>query len=152
VAENDAAIPNPVVEAIDSAPIPVTTKKALIEARIGQGQFRKDLFDLWNARCCITGFSAAPSLLRASHIRPWSESDNVQRLDPFNGLLLSPAYDAVFDAGFLAFDDGGTAILSGSLLPEAAACIGIVLSARIVGLQCRHRSYLAYHRDQVFQG
>jgi hypothetical protein len=150
VADNDVAKSNPVVEAIDSAPIPVTTKKALIEARIGQGQFRKDLFDLWNARCCVTGLNT-PSLLRASHIRPWSESDNVQRLDPFNGLLLSPAYDAAFDAGLLTFNDGGSVILSLSLRPEAAACIGIMPSAQIVGLQPRHRSYLAYHRDQVFQ-
>jgi hypothetical protein len=66
-------MPNPVVAAIDHAPIPGTTKKALIDARIGQGKFRLDLFDLWNARCCVTGLNI-PSLLRASHIRPWSES------------------------------------------------------------------------------
>jgi putative restriction endonuclease len=150
VAENGPTMPNPVVAAIDHAPIPGTTKKALIDARIGQGKFRLDLFDLWNARCCVTGLNI-PSLLRASHIRPWSESDNAQRLDPFNGLLLSPAYDAAFDAGLLTFNENGAAILSGSLRPEAAACVGIVPSAQIVGFQSRHQSYLAYHRNQVFQ-
>lgn len=150
VAENGPTMPNPVVAAIDHAPIPGTTKKALIDSRIGQGKFRQDLFDLWNARCCVTGLNI-PSLLRASHIRPWSESDNAQRLDPFNGLLLSPAYDAAFDAGLLTFNEGGAAILSGLLRPEAAACIGIVPSAQIVGFQSRHQSYLAYHRNQVFQ-
>ena len=45
VAENGPTMPNPVVEAIDHSPIPETTKKALIDARVGQGQFRQGLFD-----------------------------------------------------------------------------------------------------------
>jgi hypothetical protein len=151
VAENGLVMPNPVVEAIDNAPIAETTKKALIAARIGQGKFRQDLLDLWGARCCVTGFRI-PSLLRASHIRPWSDSDNAQRLDPFNGLLLSPAYDAAFDAGLLTFSDAGAAILSPLLRAEAATSIGIATTAQIAGLQSRHQSYLAYHRDQVFEG
>jgi hypothetical protein len=66
------------------------------------------------------------------------------------GLLLSPAYDAAFDAGLLTFNESGAVLFSGSLRPEAAASIGIVPSAQIVGFQSRHESYLAYHRNEVF--
>ena len=53
---------------------------------------------LWGGRCAVTGLDL-PLLLRASHIKPWRDSDNRERLDPYNGLLLSPSYDAAFDWG-----------------------------------------------------
>lgn len=59
---------------------------------------RVALLDFWQGRCCVTGLDVA-ELLRASHIKPWArcESDD-ERLDVFNGLLLSPTMDALFDA------------------------------------------------------
>lgn len=147
---NARIVGDPIVDAIERAPIPQTTKKALVDARIGQGQFRKDLIALWKSRCCVTGMDVV-RLLRASHIQPWASSDNSQRLDKFNGLLLSPSYDAAFDEGFLTFDSDGGVTLSPQFSKDAAARVGINSSARIAGLRPEHQTYLDYHRKYRFR-
>ena len=48
---------------------------------------------LLGGRCPLTGITD-PALLRASHIVPWAECDDAQRLDVHNGLLLSALWDA----------------------------------------------------------
>lgn len=85
---------------VKAAQMPKTTEaERLVVQRVGQDLFRSALLDFWGGKCCVTGL-ALPQLLRASHIRPWSacETDE-QRLDVFNGLLLSPNLDALFDGG-----------------------------------------------------
>ena len=64
--------------------------------------------DYWGGRCPITGITE-PALLRASHIVPWADCDDAQRLDVHNGLLLSALWDAAFDTGLVSFADDGTA-------------------------------------------
>ena len=64
--------------------LPKTTEaERLVVQRVGQDLFRSALLDYWQGRCCVTGL-AMPSLLRASHIKPWAKcaSDN-ERLDVF---------------------------------------------------------------------
>lgn len=84
--------------------IPPTTRDALVQARVGQGKFRNDVAKLWGKGevCALTGIDA-PELLIASHIRPWRESDDIQRLDPCNGLLLAAHVDKAFDRYLLSF-------------------------------------------------
>ena len=72
-----------------------TEKSNLVKSRIGQGIFRQKLASYWNS-CAITGFKDM-SLLVASHIKPWRASTNSERLDPFNGFLLTPNLDKAFD-------------------------------------------------------
>ncbi|TIU62015.1 MAG: HNH endonuclease, partial [Mesorhizobium sp.] len=84
-----------------------TTRKAIIQARVGQGQFRKSLLEMWGGRCCATGLDI-PDLLVASHIHPWAAASDVEKLDRFNGLLLSPAFDAAFDKGLISLATDGT--------------------------------------------
>ena len=47
--------------------------------RIGQDIFRAALMDYWRGLCPITGITE-PALLRASHIVPWAECDDAQRM------------------------------------------------------------------------
>lgn len=80
--------------------LPMSTEaERLVLQRVGQDLFRSALLDYWRGRCCVTGL-AVPSLLRASHIKPWAKcvSDD-ERLDVSNGLLLAPHIDALFDVG-----------------------------------------------------
>jgi hypothetical protein len=79
-----------------------TTKKALIDARRGQGRFRADLIDYWKHGCAFTRLREE-DLLRASHIKPWCDSTDEERLDVFNGLLLIPNLDLAFDKGFITY-------------------------------------------------
>jgi predicted restriction endonuclease len=104
---------------------------------------------MWGERCAVTGLDI-PALLRASHIKPWKDSDNRVRLDPYNGLLLSPSYDAAFDSGLISFADDGAVIVSAELTLPRIKRLGIDSAARIVGLHDGHRGYLDYHRRDVF--
>ena len=87
------------------------TKKYLYEARVGQGKYRKDLLALYNNTCVISNIKA-PELLIASHILPWVDSDNDERLDENNGLLLSASIDKLFDKHYISFDDNGFMVVS----------------------------------------
>jgi hypothetical protein len=86
--------------AIRKLDLPETQRLALVNSRIGQGPFRDNLLTYWSSKCVVTGLSE-PKLLTASHIKPWRDSNNKERLDLHNGLLLSPSYDALFDKGFI---------------------------------------------------
>jgi hypothetical protein len=124
----------------------VTEKQALIDARIGQASFRKLVLAIWRDACCITG---ATMFLTAAHIKPWARADSNERLDPYNGLALSPNFDKAFDGGMITFLNDGTIQLS-PRFERNAALLGIVGSERIVGLDARHHVYLEYHRNHVF--
>lgn len=126
-----------------------TTRQAVIQSRIGQGKFRADLMALWNGKCCITDFDFA-TLLRASHIKPWRDADNDERLDPYNGLLLSPNYDAAFDAGLITFSECGRIKLAHSLTPLQIQQLGISQNAQIKEIRAKHVKYLTYHQKNIF--
>ena len=125
-----------------------TEKQQLVNARLGQGAFRESLFKLWKG-CSVTGCNL-PSMLRASHIKPWRLCDNRERLDPYNGLLLVPNLDLAFDNGLISFDHDGNIILSTSLNEVDAELLGISKHMRIL-VSSKHKSYLKYHRKNIFK-
>lgn len=134
-----------------AAKIGVTEAERLVKQRIGQSVYRKALLALWDGRCAVTGL-AAPELLRASHAMPWSkcESDR-QRLDPFNGLLLTPNLDALFDDGWISFQDDGAMIVSPFLDAAARAALIAGVPDRLQWVATEHLPYLAFHRENVLR-
>lgn len=128
-------------------PITLTEKQTLISARVGQGAFRQSLFKLWQG-CAVTGY-AEPSLLVASHIKPWRACNNPERLDPYNGLLLLPNLDRAFDYGLISFDDLGAILLSPAFTEPERLGIHRTMKVR---LKPQHLPYLHFHQEQVFQG
>lgn len=138
---------------VDMAKLGATEREALVRRRVGQALFRDALLDLWNGRCAVSGLDV-PELLRASHAKPWAEcASDAERLDPFNGLLLAPHLDALFDRGYLTFDERGTAIWSAALPEEACAALGFADSTFVLRwIDPRHESYLEYHRAHIFRG
>jgi hypothetical protein len=128
-----------------TAGLPQTTEaERLVVQRIGQDIFRAALMDYWG-RCPITGITD-PALLRASHIVPWAECDDAQRLDVHNGLLLSALWDAAFDAGLVSFADDGSVLASPNLSAAARIALGIDKTPRLLSLRDTHRANLAAHR------
>jgi hypothetical protein len=101
-----------------------TTKKTLVNARLGQGKFRADVLQLWDQRCCVTG-ATTRQVIRASHIKPWRVSNDEVRLDPANGLPLIASLDALFDAGLISFDSSGSLLVSSNLSAGERAKLGI---------------------------
>jgi hypothetical protein len=143
-------LPNRVADTFrrETAGMPRATETERIAVqRVGQNLFRAALLDYWQGRCCVTGL-AVPELLRASHIKPWAacESDN-ERLDVFNGLLLAPHLDALFDGGWITFSDDGEGWVSPSLDELRRQQLGLVAPVRVQGLRAEHLSYLHFHRS-----
>jgi hypothetical protein len=127
----------------------VTEKEALVKARRGQREFREKLLFFWDGCCAVTECREL-KLLRASHIRPWKSSENAERLDRYNGLLLVPNLDAAFDKGLITFDDGGEIIISRLLNSNDRTALGIRQGLRLRNLSPQHLPYLRHHRGVVF--
>lgn len=151
---------NAVTEDVDDTPyiesikndeqIPETERKAIIQSRVGQGAFRKSLFEKYHGRCIITGIDH-PKLLVASHIKPWAVSSNKERLSVDNGLLLSATYDRLFDSGLITFDKHGKIFLSSFIGAENTKRLNLskdmCFNLRISG---NMGEYLDYHNDVLF--
>ena len=128
-----------------------TERLATVKQRVGQADYREELFSLWGGACAVTGL-ADPALLRASHAKPWRDATDAERLDPFNGFPLCIPLDALFDAGWITFADDGTIMLSPSLDPAAVPVFAIDPSQRLRRApEPRHLPYLAWHRRNVFR-
>jgi hypothetical protein len=123
-----------------------TVRLALINARLGQGGYRQRMLKLWEGRCSVTGCAEAAVLI-ASHAIPWIESSNTERLDEFNGLLLTASLDRLFDQGLISFSDDGEMLRKASLCDADLACLGIGTAAKLRHVLPRHHPYLAAHRS-----
>lgn len=124
-----------------------TEKQQLVKARIGQGAFRESLIAMWG-KCCVTGCDYV-SVLRASHIKPWRDCTNEERLDKFNGLLLSPNLDALFDKGLISFTNSGEILISRFLPTAVRKALGCSDDAN-VHLKLEHAQFMTWHREKVF--
>lgn len=126
-----------------------TEKSQLVRARRGQGLFRSRV-ELIEPRCRLTGV-ADRSHLRASHIKPWRDSSDLEKLDGHNGLLLAPHIDHLFDRGFISFADTGDLLVSPCLASEVLAAWGIGRATSVGTFSSAQRQYLDYHRRHVFR-
>ena len=130
--------------------LPETERQSIVQSRVGQGIFRSKLVLYWRG-CSVTEATCIP-LLKASHIKPWRDSSNKERLDSFNGLLLSPNLDAAFDSGFITFDPQGRIMLSSEIKGAPAYHLHINGKMRINQklLTKDHQEYFEHHRAHVF--
>lgn len=132
--------------------IPDTTEvQRLVSQRVGQDIFRRELIGYWGGKCAVTGLDVV-DLLRASHIKAWAkcDSDN-ERLDVFNGLLLAPHLDVLFDGGWVTFADSGHICISSDLNTQQRTLVGLSGQEYVKGLTERHLGYLEWHRDKLFR-
>ncbi|TMN43187.1 HNH endonuclease [Pseudoalteromonas sp. S2755] len=131
---------------VNRSSVKETLRKQLIDARCGQGQFRKSLISYWK-KCAVSGADKT-ELLIASHIKPWTVSDNKERLDLFNGLLLTPNLDKAFDQGLISFNNNGLILISSKFEPSTA--FGIT-KGQSLKIEKQHLPYLQFHRENVFK-
>lgn len=129
---------------------PATERQAIIMARRGQGLFRDNVVKT-EQKCRLTGIRNV-LLLRASHIKPWNRCENgAERLDGHNGLLLCPNADHLFDRGLISFNDDGTLLVSPYLDAGDLSRLGVPFDANVGAFSERQRSYLQFHRLEVFR-
>jgi hypothetical protein len=124
-----------------------TVRRALVNARVGQGGYRKRMLALWGNRCAVTGCKVEKALI-ASHAKAWSVSTNEERLDEFNGLLLSASLDRLFDSGLIAFANDGRLLCSSILDDADLSALGLGPDSSLRKVHPRHCAYLAAHREQ----
>ncbi len=130
--------------------IPVTTRRALVQARVGQGLF-KDRVSRLEKRCRLT-FVENPTHLVGSHIKPWREATNEERLQGANGLLLTPTADHLFDRGFISFDDNGEVLVSPVADVVSLGRMGLdpANPPRPLPFNTDQKHFLAHHRKEIF--
>jgi hypothetical protein len=143
-----SSIENDIEELLHDATINETQRQQLILSRIGQGQFRKDLINYWRG-CSVTGCDEV-RILTASHMKPWSLSTNIERLDVNNGLLLTPNLDRLFDRGLITFANDGGIVVSSLIKKTTLKLLGVDKSMKIQ-LNIKQKQYMKFHRENVFE-
>ena len=129
--------------------IGATQRTQLVIARRGQGVFRTNV-RLVEKSCRVTGLAESRHLV-ASHIKPWPDSSDLEKLDGYNGLLLSPHIDHLFDKGFISFTNGGTLLTSQHLSEQVLTKWHIAKTQEVGQFSSEQSSYLEYHRDVIFK-
>jgi hypothetical protein len=126
-----------------------TFREQLVRARRGQGVFRANVL-LHEESCRVTKVSE-PRHLKASHIKPWRDATDAERLDGSNGLLLSPHIDHLFDDGYITFSSRQELVIVPEVRDKLLDAWGIDLGVRVGDFSREQSAYLDYHRANVFK-
>ena len=121
-----------------------TVSQTVSQVRVGQDYFRDEVIRLCNGACVVTKITDV-SLLIASHIKPWRESTDEERLDGNNGLLLSPHIDKLFDRHLITFSDDGRIMSSPRLDKRSIDGWGINFD-KFYKLTEGQRKYMTVHQ------
>ncbi|WLV25871.1 HNH endonuclease signature motif containing protein [Aciduricibacillus chroicocephali] len=124
-----------------------TEKERVIKSRIGQSTFKKSLINI-EKKCSLCSVTDERFLI-ASHIKPWSQSNNRERLDANNGLLLCPNHDTLFDKGYISFDEDGVILVSSSLDKRTKIFLNINENIKIK-MNNNQQDYMKWHRDNLY--
>ena len=130
---------------------------AMSRQRIGQSFFRRTLLASYSNMCCITGINH-PLLLRASHIKPWAMSNDInEKANPQNGILLNSLHDVAFDKGLITITPSYKIIVSSQLPFEESWNADFF--AKYNGVEIRKpnrflpaKEFVEYHNDVIFKG
>ena len=127
-------------------------KGNLIRARKGQGLYRQRLLEECPF-CPISGINDE-RLLIASHIKPWRDSNDQEKIDPKNGFALAPNYDCLFDNGFMTFEYDKTIVVSPWISPMNQKRLGVYTGMKVpnLPLDAEREKYLQYHRQFIYKG
>jgi len=120
----------------------VTTKSRGIAQRL----FRGNLMRLWQGSCAVTSVQE-PRVLRSGHIKPWADSTVQEKVDHFNGLLLIPNLDALFNEGLISFRDDGRILVSEDWRVDDKRRMHITPDLHLRTVHPESQPYLEYHRD-----
>jgi putative restriction endonuclease len=99
-------------------------------------------------KCMLEGL--AHPVLIASHIKPYSSSNEDEAFDVHNGLLLSKNADSLFDLGYITFNNDGTIVTAGALPQDVAEYIRQYRLSELF-INEKRMDYMAFHRAQVFE-
>ena len=123
-----------------------TEVQRMVRQRVGQDRYRQAMLNYWGGACAVTGLTLSPAL-RASHAKPWADCEtDAERLDVFNGFLLSANLDALFDKFLISFTDDGALLVSSQLSDSDCQLLGINIELSLRWIAPGHAPYLEFHR------
>ena len=122
-------------------------KDAIVKTRVNQSIYREKLINM-HKKCCLCGVKDTRMLV-ASHIKPWRYSEPEEKVDVYNGLLLCPNHDKVFDIGLITFSNQGEIIVSNKLSSADKISINLRDDMKIM-LSEKSVKYMEYHRKNIF--
>ena len=139
-------------EEILSSKLSEKKKHNLLDARQGQGEYRRKLLE--ECQSCPFTLVNDERLLIASHIKPWVKSNDKEKVDPKNGFALTPTYDKLFDQGFITFESDKKLKVSPWISPMNQNRLNIFDGKNMPTLQLddKREKYLQYHRIEIFKG
>jgi putative restriction endonuclease len=144
-AENDIEILDDIHAIEGDVAVPETQRVQLAKARVGQGLFRKRVM-LIDPRCRVTGVEDS-RLLIASHIKPWRDASNAERINGYNGIMLSPHVDALFDERLISFEDDGRMLIHPSLPEDVLDRWSIHRHTQVDTFRPEQGEFLQHHRS-----
>ena len=116
----------------------------MVTSRVGQGWYRQEILERWKMKCSVTNCKI-PKILISSHIIPWSKSNEKQRLDVGNGLLLTPNLDSLFDKHLITFSKVGDIIISKNFDNQDLIVLGINKDMKLRRVYDDMIKYVSYH-------
>jgi len=125
-----------------------TEVQRMVRQRVGQDRYRQAMLSYWGGACAVTGLTLQP-VLRASHAKPWADcATDAERLDVFNGFLLSAHLDALFDQFLISFADDGHLLISHRVSLQDRHLLGLSESLALRWVAKEHRPYMNFHRQR----
>jgi len=116
--------------------------------RVGQDYFKEEVTEVCNGKCVVTGVDdQKPSILIGSHIKSWKDSNNEEKMDGHNGLLLAPHVDKLFDKYLISFSESGELLISNKLNSKVLEAWGINTKKTYV-LTPQQQVYMKVHRKK----
>lgn len=125
---------------------PRNTGYRMTAYRKTQAKFRSQLLDR-ESGCQLCRLSL-PSLLVASHIVPWAIADESQKADHNNGFLLCVFHDALFDKGYISFNEKGQILISDEL-PSSEFERLHISEQMTINILPEQEEYLRFHRATI---
>lgn len=137
------------VDALEVSEPLKTSVQCVVEQRLHQDEFRRNLEKIWGNQCAVTNVTCRACLV-ASHIKPWAECSDKEKLDPYNGFLLNSALDALFDKHLITFDKEGKILISSAVDEASLAAMGISpdMKLRAPFDFEKYKPYLEHHWEE----
>jgi len=140
------------LSAMPASDLQSTEVQRMVRQRVGQDRYRQAMLNYWGGACAVTGLTLQP-VLRASHAKPWADcATDAERLDVFNGFLLSAHLDALFDQFLISFTEAGRIVISPRVSAQDRQALALSEHLALRWIADEHQRYLRFHRQRLDLG